>query len=234
MVRWKQRTSDTCPRCRTPLKDKAHIMRCQQDDTTTVWSTAVTALTQWMKEEQSDPIIIQAIAEGLEMWRSGTTANNDTPAFQKQSWLGWDAALDGWLTTEWRAQQEQYWLQWRHKKSSKRWVSELIKKLWNISWDMWAHCNGVLHDTQQLHVEIVDSQINTQLTALYRRGVHVVLRDAFSLFQHSLEELLQHPSNYKEKWIRSVEAAIARKMHHNFGTYLDEQWFMRWWLGLEA
>jgi len=234
MVRWKQCTSDVCPRCATPLEDKAHITRCPQEEAAAVWSTAVTAFTQWMKDEQTDPSIIQAIAEGLAMWRSGTTTNNDTPAFQKQSWLGWDAALDGWLTTEWRAQQEQYWSQWQRKKSSKRWATELIKKLWNISWEMCAHRNGVLHDAQQQHTDIIDSQLNSQLTALYQCGVHAVPRDAFRFFNKPLEELLQHTSNYKDKWIRSVEAAIERKRNHNFGQYLEEQRFMRTWLGLEA
>ena len=75
----------------------------------TIWSNAVTALTQWMKDEQPDPTLIQAINEGLAEWRSGTPAANATPAFQKQSRLGWQAALDGWIMIEWRAQQEQYW-----------------------------------------------------------------------------------------------------------------------------
>ncbi len=234
MVRWKKRTSDTCPRCGSSPEDKDHITRCTQEEAATIWLNAITALTQWMKDEQSDPTLIKAITEGLAEWRSGIPADNDTPAFQKQSELGWQVALDGWITIEWRAQQEQYWLQWRRKKSSKRWASELIKKLWNISWDMWAHRNGVLHAVEHPHNDIIDSRTNEQLTTLYRRGILAVPRDAFNLFQSSLTELLQQPSAYKIKWIRSVEAAIARKQHHNFGAYLPEQRFMRRWLGLEA
>ncbi len=216
------------------MEDKAHITRCPQAEAAAVWSAAVNALIQWMKEEQTDPNLTQALAEGLEMWRSGTTTHNDTPASQKQAWIGWGAALDGWLTIEWRAQQEQYWLQWRRKKSSKRWVTELIKKLWNISWDMWAHRNGVLHDAQQRHVDIIDSGINDRVTALYRWGVHAVPRDAIRFFHTPLEDLLEHASEYKAKWIRSVEAAIERKRHHNFGQFVAEQRFMRTWLGLDA
>jgi len=99
---------------------------------------------------------------------------------------------------------------------------------------MWAHRNGVLHDAEQPHVDIIDSQTNEQLTMLYQRGVHAVPRDAFNLFHSSMTELLQQPSAYKIKWIQSVEVAIARKQHHNFGAHLAEQRFMRRWLRLEA
>jgi hypothetical protein len=27
-----------------------------------------------------------------------------------------------------------------------RWLSSIIKKLWNIAWDLWEHRNGVAHD----------------------------------------------------------------------------------------
>jgi hypothetical protein len=26
----------------------------------------------------------------------------------------------------------------------------LIKKLWEIAWDPWEHCNGILHETQNM------------------------------------------------------------------------------------
>jgi len=99
---------------------------------------------------------------------------------------------------------------------------------------MWAHRNGVLHDAEQPHANIIDSRTNEQLTTLYQRGVHAVPCDAFNLFQSCMTELLQQPSAYKIKWIRSVEADIARKQHHNFGAHLAEQQFMRRWLGLEV
>jgi len=40
--------------------------------------------------------------------------------------------------------------------------------------------------------------------------------------------------HYKEKWIASVKAAKDRKQHHDFGAYLQEQQFMRTWLGLDT
>jgi len=125
--------SATCPRCGISHEDKDHITQCSQDEAVSIWLNAVTTLTQWMKAKQLDPALIQAINEGLAAWRSGTLVTNDTPVFQQQSRLGWGVALDGWITIEWRAQQAQYWLQWQCRKSSKRWASELIKKLWNIS-----------------------------------------------------------------------------------------------------
>jgi len=43
------------------------------------------------------------------------------------------------------------------------------------------------------------------------------------LFGQSLDELLQHPMDYKEHWVASVKAAIAQKQKHKHGAYLSKQ-----------
>jgi len=110
-----------------------------------------------MINEKSDPILTEELVNRLQAWCPGSTAPGSTTASQQQGILGWDVALDGWLSIEWRAQQETYWSSWQWKKSSKRWVSELIKKLWNVSWDMWDHRNGILHSSTNTCEEILDS-----------------------------------------------------------------------------
>jgi len=135
-----------------------------------------------MVDAKSDPILMEELVNGLQVWQLGTTSAGSTTASQKQETLGWDVLLDGWLSIEWCMQQETYWSTWQWKKSSKWWVSELIKKLWNVSWDMWEHWNGILHSSTQTQEEILDSQINEQLTALYNHGVQDVPQDAFMFF----------------------------------------------------
>jgi len=85
-----------------------------------------------MKEEQSDPSLMNALQQGLQACRSRVVSMDTMPVSCKQTQLGWDVVLDGWLSEEWQAQQEAYWATWRRKKSSKWWTTELIK-ICNIS-----------------------------------------------------------------------------------------------------
>jgi len=232
MVRWQKRNSSACPRCGSP-ENKEHIIRCNHTEATSTWNTTILALQKWMQEEQFDPMLITDLIAGLQQWRSGSQPTSTSVSTQSQNLLGWDALLDGWLSVEWRLQQEAYWNLWRKKKSSKRWIAELIKKLWNTAWDMWANRNGILHSSTVPREDILDSRINEQITSIYQHGLQEVPRDAFNLFKRPLTELLQNTRAYKEKWLASVEAAKARKRHHDFGAYLPEQRLMRRWLGLD-
>jgi len=151
----------------------------------------------------------------------------------QQSLLGWEGVLDGWLGIQWHLQQAAFWNQWKRKKSSKRWTTELIKKLWNIAWDMWDHRNGILHNADRPRDDILDSAINDQVRQFFNHGVQAVPRDAFMFFQRPVEEILSSSRRYKEQWVASVRAAIRRKQQHDYSTYLAEQRFMRRWLGME-
>jgi len=116
------------------------------------------------------------------------------------------------------------------KQTLDNWVS---KKLWNIAWDMWDYQNEAMNNLESYHNDILDSQINNQVRALYSNGLQAVPQDAFRMFQDPLETLLMKPHQYKEQWVASVQVAMRRKQWHDYGAYLSEQQGMQWWLGLE-
>jgi len=167
-----------------------------------------------MKAEQLDPQLIKVLIMELQAWHNGKPHTCTSPLVQQQLEIGWDAALDGWLSLDWQATQEAYWLQWHQCKSSKRWTAELIKKLWNIAWKMWEHCNGALLNSANHQADIIESKINNQVWEMFTSRLYMVPRDAFALFQGTVEELLSHPKTYKEQWVASVQALIQQKQHH--------------------
>jgi len=171
MVRWKKRLADQCPRCGLPREDKSHITRCQHESATKTWDDALTNLKEWLKTEQTDPQLIELLLTELNAWRNNEPHSTTSPVAQAQTTIGWDALLDGWLSLEWQATQSAYWQQWKRRKSSKRWTSELIKKLLNVSWDMWEHRNAALHHSTLHQADIIESKINDQIRETFALGL---------------------------------------------------------------
>jgi len=163
---------------------------------------------------------------GLQAWWHNVHNTNKEEVSQKQARIGWNGLLDGWLSLEWRSQQEAYWAQWCHRKSSKQWTIKLIKNLWNISWDLWDHHNKALHHSQNAHDNILDSRINNRIQILFQQGLQAIPRDSFAFFKTPLKILLTKTRHYKTRWVASVEVAMQWKKHHEHSTYLLEQCLM--------
>ena len=70
--------------------------------------------------------------------------------------------LEGLPVVGWAEVQQRYFAWVKSKYSGRRWLSELIRKLWNVAWDLWEHRNGILHksdtslSSQQRRLDIVD------------------------------------------------------------------------------
>ncbi len=79
-----------------------------------------------------------------------------------QDKLGWNLALEGVLTMQWHMQQDQYWQCIKSQRSTKRWTSELIKKLWQVVWDMWRHRNSASQKMEAGKVLIVEGTSTKQ------------------------------------------------------------------------
>jgi hypothetical protein len=99
------------------------------------------------------PALRDAILNRLKAWKT-----DDPTAAPSYSWpgvdelvtaqsrVGWRVFLEGGLLKEWAAKQQEYYDWLARRNTGKRWTTTLIKKLWEISWDMWEHRNGELHE----------------------------------------------------------------------------------------
>jgi len=115
-----------------------------------------------------------ALITGLQKWHDDSTgplSKDMDNLMHAQNQIGWDYIFDGWLSKQWHLRQEQVWRASQSCHSSRRWTSELIKKLWNVALDLWAHQNGILHTSSLAWAEIVESLVNQQIQAITRQEI---------------------------------------------------------------
>ena len=94
-------------------------------------------------------------------------------------------ALNGLLSAQWEATQQLYFRHIKSRKSGRTWVIALIKKLWQVSWDMWDHRNSVLHGNEE-----------TQQKLLLKQELQSTILSALSQSRHK--------NNYLHKSVRSL------------------------------
>jgi hypothetical protein len=143
------RPTDECPRC-GESESVEHVWRCGNPDTTKLWNEQMGALKKLLRQLQTDPRITKVIIDGLNGWRQGEEKRYNSrfsaeQAADYQTEMGWKHFFEGRLHKQWRVLQEQYFLQLAIQRSGKRWSGAIIKKLWDIAWDLWEHRNGILH-----------------------------------------------------------------------------------------
>jgi len=213
MLRRGQRSTAQCPRCNKQVEDKQHIIRCPTQSARQQWTTSLNKLKQWLRAQGTEPEVRETLLSNLEAWSNDTLpepSTASTPLRDEQTKIGWDRLLDGWLSQYWRSQQEKSWSQVRSRKSSRRWTSALIKKLWDISWDMWDHRNQELHSGGIEHQQILHLAVDDQIHQAYEGGAQQLPRDALHLIQTPKATVLQYPLELKQLWLESVHVAQKR------------------------
>jgi hypothetical protein len=169
MLRQKERETDACPRCGEP-ENAIHVLRCQQPEAQTVWNQAIDTLEEWLRDQKTQPGITEMIGSRLRLWFYQSELRQQVPDFyglratlEAQDQVGWGMFLAGRLVTGWADVQKRY-LEWiGSQRSTKRWTVAVIKKLWDLAWDMWDHRNRVLHDNDQsLATKEIDYKIRAE------------------------------------------------------------------------
>ncbi len=87
-----------------------------------------------------------------------------------QAAIGWRQFFKGWLSREWKKAQQAYYTSMKSLWTSGRWTVTLIKKLWDIAWELWEHQNGILHEAHN-----VVSDVELQLLDRNMGGVDQAL-----------------------------------------------------------
>ena len=160
------------------------------------------------------PGIVNVIVENLMAWRQSrpsTHYNGPHPflqeAQQHQSALGWHAFVRGFVSTKWAKSQDCHYKHLGSKRTGKRWVAALIKKMWQVSWDMWRFCNGVTHSQSPSHTTNSSFLLTSTIIAEKNHGHRLLPPKCSYLFQSPLHTLLNISINNKKLWVATVWAA---------------------------
>jgi tRNA A37 N6-isopentenylltransferase MiaA len=116
--------------------------------------------------------------------------------------------MEGGILHEWAAKQQEYydWLQCRN--TGKRWLTNLIKKLWEISWNMWEQRNGELKNPASPAALREHARLDAAIAQEYTDTIQLAKRDR-RWFCRPKEVLFTEPLEYKQQWIESVGLACA-------------------------
>jgi hypothetical protein len=135
--------------------------------------------------------------------------------------------IEGWISFEWAATQEEYYKFLGSRRTGRRWVIALIKKLWQIAWE---HRNNVLHEQENDVLQKESEQLNRRIRTLFFRSLSILRRtpDGY-LLKTPLSALVDKPLVYRQEWERKVKLALTfhkTKNKSSRRSIKGMQWFV--------
>ena len=242
MKMWKKRVIDNCPRCGKPNETTTHILQCQCDSAQRVWEGALLSLDEWLYENRTCPDLRKLLQHILYRWKKGleVTPLRDydfeacKDVFVSQQQIGWRQLMGGCLSVEWARVQQSYY-QWRDiRRTGKRWAISLIRKLWEIAWDLWDDRNDLLHSTP-LAADLngaasLDKAIREECL-LGSEGLPVTVQ---RLFPIDVEKLIKTSLLQRKAWLVSVRAARELLQDTRIqDEFTNPKSYLRKWVGLQ-
>jgi hypothetical protein len=124
-------------------------------------------------------------------------------AINQQSRIGWRNLLEGFPAKKWSELQAEQYKRIRSRRSSRRWIAALVKKLAEIVWQMWDHRNTVNNAKETATLSI---EANRRIREEYAQGFRNLSNAAQKLAQQSAETLLNKGLQYRQNWLKTMTA----------------------------
>jgi hypothetical protein len=204
-----------CCRCKDPVEDSEHVLRCPQADASTTWEHSLAVLKRHLVLANTDPQITKNILSALQAWRIDSDPPSSHPnrliaaALRDQAALGWRSFLEGLPCNAWTDAQTAYELTNRQHScfSPGAWASQLVRWVWEIPWALWTQRNDWLHckETIDRAMGPIDAGIRFQLEL---GTVGLGTRDANFFDKFKTTILTKHNSD-RRAWLDRILAAQA-------------------------
>ena len=211
LERWGDQSHSKCPRCLTDNEDVEHVLLCQHEDATLCWTSGIEEIQEWMRTHNAIPGLAEAVGIRLAQWRNGEEFS-ELPYFddmvqniiRDQDTMGWDHVLFGAVHTTWSREQGEYLSDLGKKTTGTAWVSQFIRRLWDLQHAMWINRNTFVHnDKKSLHQHEEDA-IDRVIREEFILGRNGLSHDYAGLFRGNVDRLLNTDSATKIQWIYRV------------------------------
>ena len=193
-------------------------MKCQSNRATIAYRNIKRNFESWLKETTSDAMRLALMAH-LDAYREDDEVETDeswptdiAEASNRQIRIGPNAFMEGLLTKEWERVQREHLANTGSKKNPSRWMKELIKKLWDISWDMWDSRNSKVHSNTETQKEQIIAQLQLDITTKHHQGNNNRFMPWMEkeFFKQPLDNILQNTEYQQRTWLHLATRYIER------------------------
>ena len=238
---WKQRVIDNCPRCGVPNETTTHILQCPCASANLVWDKSLKSLKDWLIDNKSCPDLRRLLLHILNRWSMQLEVTNLNSyefetcenVFKSQSMIGWRQLMGGCLSLEWAKAQQKYYEWIGVRKTDKRWVVAMIKKLWQISWTLWIDRNDLLHKTPMAADLSGAASLDKAIRDECHLGNNGLPAPVKATFPKDIDRLVKAPLAQRKSWLVLVRAARELinddRIHDEF---TNPKSYLRKWVGL--
>ena len=114
-------------------------------------------------------------------------------------------------------------------RSSRRWTIAIIRKVFNVSWDLWSHRKNSLRNPNARHLQRQHASVNEAIAEQFACGCVTWRRSDQKWFRRPLHRRLDDDLESKQLWLRTVTTIRAE-----YGDPDDDSQFAAEVLGMHT
>ncbi|HEY9815679.1 MAG TPA: hypothetical protein V6D20_07760, partial [Candidatus Obscuribacterales bacterium] len=119
-------------------------------------------MSDWFLSSNTDPQIAEVMLQRLREWLHGSPPEplpcvhpSIQAVAEAQDAVGWELPFSGFWLQAWCPLQQIYFERALNSpKTGKTWLSQLIRKLYDMAWALWTHRNDVLHRQTEIKEQL--------------------------------------------------------------------------------
>ena len=172
-------------------------------------------LVRWGIKNISESTLIPFLIHGILFCCKGNLSIPSTnlstqleESFNKNKYIVWLQALTGILTNVWAETHNAYLKYIGAKVTGQRWVSSLIRKLWEVAWDMWNYRNHNLHTSYVPTKAEVLAHTNSIISYNFNRVTIGLGTRCHFIFNTKENTLLYLPTRQKLCYLAAISSDL--------------------------
>ena len=211
LARWKDQNHSKCPRCLTDNETVDHVIHCQHEDASLTWNSGIEDIKEWMINHNAIPGLAEAVGLRLTQWRNHLpiTAMEQydesvRAIITAQDIAGWEEVRYGALHPIWSQEQGKYLTALGKRTTGTAWMSQFIRKYWQLQHSMWIHRNSFVHkDGKSIH-QHEEEAVNRVIREEFIFGRNGLPNEYSGLFRGGVQRLIEANAATKVQWLYRV------------------------------
>ena len=202
--KWNIQQDAPCPRCHEKEEDSPHVFKCDHFSNGEGKEKMLEALREQPEETETNSEIKRAMVCGVKRWLLGTQGENPNGfsddvknAFHEQQSVGWCNMTMGLPTKSWDTLQQKDHTKKGKRRSGKRWLMMIIKRLMEMAWDVWISRCKWRHREGNERDENSEEELNNYTREEFMKGEEGLPEHSMHLIECDAEDVIDFPPSKK-------------------------------------